>query len=169
MGSLRTRIGERGRAPAEEGGEGETWCCVLWAFIPCLPTLNPPLGIPPSPPFPTLQASPLLASPPSLPFRLPPSYDGDTASLLGALDVFGLDPPAAAASASASAPGPGTAGGWQVEAHTPLKAYHITLEQFKALPESMQKVGEASHSTHPAPQPFHSTHAPSLLPPGLGD
>ncbi len=62
---------------------------------------------------------------------VPPAYDADTASILGPLDVFGLDPPSVHAG-----------GGWHVEAHTHVKAYHVTHELFRKLPGGMQKAIE---------------------------
>lgn len=62
--------------------------------------------------------------------RNPPAYDSDTVSVLGPLDVFGLEPG-----------GGGRAlGSWSVEALTQVKAYYFTLDHFQTLPRAMQKV-----------------------------
>ena len=75
----------------------------------------------------------------------------DTVSVLGALDVFGLDPnPASSRVADVSSSegyveGPVKAasslgGAWQVVVRSQVKAYHLPLEQFKRLPTSIQRV-----------------------------
>ena len=75
----------------------------------------------------------------------------DTVSVLGALDVFGLDPNPASSLADVSsseghvegmvqAAASSLGGAWQVVVRSQVKAYHLPLEQFKRLPTSIQRV-----------------------------
>ena len=79
--------------------------------------------------------------------------DDSTVSVLGALDVFGLDPNQSSGADLSSSEGKvggpavqkaalslGGATGWQVVVRSQVKAYHLPLEQFKRLPNSMQRV-----------------------------
>ncbi|GAX76255.1 hypothetical protein CEUSTIGMA_g3699.t1 [Chlamydomonas eustigma] len=73
---------------------------------------------------------------------VPPAYDGNTASMLGPLDAFGLEP-VDGSRVQSSEPG-GGGGGWVVETVSQVKAYHVTQEKFRMLPISMQKAIEGA-------------------------
>mmetsp|Transcript_13404 Transcript_13404/g.28665 ORF Transcript_13404/g.28665 Transcript_13404/m.28665 type:complete len:984 (+) Transcript_13404:137-3088(+) len=92
-----------------------------------------------------------------------PAYDADTVSVLGALDVFGLhsspshhhhhhqhDTPNSArlnpGLGSSRGPGGSSSPGFMVVARTQVKAYHITHEDFRALPEPMRMAIESACS-----------------------